>query len=97
MPAPTPVQLSPAGRGSSALIPLPKAAVPEERLGWFALQKDESSYSVVRCEGNSVTLPKLTPSTKYLVRVQALTQEGHGPYSMEHEFETREEGESFSS
>ncbi|XP_060114687.1 ephrin type-A receptor 2 [Heteronotia binoei] len=58
----------------------------------YSKKKDESSYSVVRCEGSSVTLLKLTPSTKYLVRVQALTQEGHGPYSMEHEFETLDEG-----
>ncbi|KAL8198240.1 UNVERIFIED_CONTAM: Ephrin type-A receptor 2 [Gekko kuhli] len=58
----------------------------------YSKKEDESSYSVVRCEGSSVTLPKLAPSTNYLVRVQALTQEGHGPYSMPHEFETLEEG-----
>ncbi|KAF7235825.1 Ephrin type-A receptor 2 [Varanus komodoensis] len=54
----------------------------------YKKKKDENSYSVLRCEGNSVTLPKLTPSTKYLVSVQALTQEGHGAHSVEHEFET---------
>ncbi|XP_077167572.1 ephrin type-A receptor 2 [Paroedura picta] len=58
----------------------------------YSKKKDESSYSVVRCEVNSVTLLKLMPSTKYLVRVQAMTQEGHGPYSLEHEFETLDEG-----
>ncbi|XP_015268065.1 PREDICTED: ephrin type-A receptor 2 [Gekko japonicus] len=58
----------------------------------YRKKEDESSYSVVRCEGSSVTLPKLTPSTKYLVQVQALTQEGHGPYSKDHEFETLDEG-----
>lgn len=57
------------------------------------LQKDENSYSVLRSEGNSVTLHKLTPKTKYLVSVQALTQEGHGAHSMEHEFETLPESE----
>ena len=57
------------------------------------LQKDENSYSVLRCERNSVILPKLTPSTKYVVSVQALTQEGHGAHSVEHEFETLAERE----
>uniref|UniRef100_A0A8C0HAY5 receptor protein-tyrosine kinase n=1 Tax=Chelonoidis abingdonii TaxID=106734 RepID=A0A8C0HAY5_CHEAB len=56
------------------------------------LKMDENSYSVLRSEGNSVTLSKLTPGTKYVVRVQALTQEGQGAYSMEYEFETRAEG-----
>lgn len=59
---------------------------------WW-LQKDENSYSVLRSEGNSVTLHKLTPKTKYLVSIQALTQEGHGAHSMEHEFETLPESE----
>ncbi|XP_061456587.1 ephrin type-A receptor 2 isoform X2 [Rhineura floridana] len=54
----------------------------------YKKKKDENSYSVLRCEGNSVTLPKLTPGTKYLVSVQALTQEGQGANSVEHEFET---------
>ncbi|KAK9391934.1 ephrin type-A receptor 2 [Crotalus adamanteus] len=54
----------------------------------YKKKKDENSYSVLRSEGNSVTLHKLTPKTKYLVSVQALTQEGHGAHSMEHEFET---------
>ncbi|XP_054857032.1 ephrin type-A receptor 2 [Eublepharis macularius] len=54
----------------------------------YSKKKDENSYSVVRCEDNSVTLMKLIPNTKYLVRVQALTREGHGAYSTEHEFET---------
>ncbi|XP_060614827.2 ephrin type-A receptor 2 isoform X1 [Anolis sagrei] len=54
----------------------------------YKKKKDEHSYSVVRCDGNSVTLPKLAPRTKYVVSVQALTQEGHGAHSVEHEFET---------
>ncbi|XP_009463055.1 PREDICTED: ephrin type-A receptor 2-like, partial [Nipponia nippon] len=49
---------------------------------------DENSYSVLRCEGTSVTLPKLSPATAYVVRVQALTPDGHGAYSPQHEFET---------
>lgn len=56
-------------------------------------QVDENSYSVLRCEGTSVTLPKLSPATTYVVRVQALTQDGHGAYSPQHEFETLPEGE----
>ncbi|XP_038232824.1 ephrin type-A receptor 2 isoform X1 [Dermochelys coriacea] len=58
----------------------------------YSKKMDENSYSVLRSEGNSVTLSKLAPGTKYLVRVQALTQEGQGTYSMEYEFETRAEG-----
>nr|XP_056720911.1 ephrin type-A receptor 2 [Euleptes europaea] len=56
----------------------------------YSKKKDENSYSVVRCEGSSssVTLLKLTPSTKYLVRIQAQTQEGYGAHTMDHEFET---------
>ncbi|KAM3824146.1 ephrin type-A receptor 2 [Vipera latastei] len=54
----------------------------------YKKKKDENSYSVLRSEGNSATLHKLTPKTKYLVSVQALTQEGHGAHGMEHEFET---------
>lgn len=56
-------------------------------------QVDENSYSVLRCEGTSVTIPKLSPATAYVVRVQALTPDGHGPYSPQHEFETLPEGE----
>ncbi|KAM4702700.1 LOW QUALITY PROTEIN: ephrin type-A receptor 2 [Rhinophrynus dorsalis] len=51
-------------------------------------KNDENSYSVQRCEGNSVTLKKLVPGTTYVVRVQALTPEGSGAYSMEYEFDT---------
>ncbi|KAJ7306354.1 hypothetical protein JRQ81_009698 [Phrynocephalus forsythii] len=58
----------------------------------YKKKKDEHSYSVLRCDGNSVTLPKLSPGTKYLVSVQALTQEGQGAHSVEHEFETHPEG-----
>ncbi|XP_066493769.1 ephrin type-A receptor 2 isoform X4 [Tiliqua scincoides] len=54
----------------------------------YKKKRDEKSYSVLRCEGNSVTLPNLTPSTKYLVSIKALTHEGYGDSSMEHEFET---------
>uniref|UniRef100_A0A8C6ZJX0 receptor protein-tyrosine kinase n=1 Tax=Nothoprocta perdicaria TaxID=30464 RepID=A0A8C6ZJX0_NOTPE len=56
-------------------------------------QADESSYSVLRCEDTSVTIAKLAPGTAYVVRVQALTQEGEGTYSPQHEFETLPEGE----
>lgn len=56
-------------------------------------QVDENSYSVLRCEGTSVTLPKLSPATAYVVRVQALTTDGHGAFSPQHEFETLPEGE----
>jgi len=48
---------------------------------------------VLRCEGTSVTIPKLSPGTSYVVRVQALTKDGHGAFSLEHEFETLPEGE----
>ncbi|NXG11132.1 EPHA2 protein, partial [Sakesphorus luctuosus] len=40
----------------------------------------------------SVTLPKLSPGTAYVVRVQALTADGHGAFSPQHEFETLPEG-----
>ncbi|NWW11315.1 EPHA2 protein, partial [Oreocharis arfaki] len=43
--------------------------------------------------GTSVTLPKLSPGTAYVVRVQALTADGHGAFSPQHEFETLPEGE----
>uniref|UniRef100_A0A8D0KVG4 receptor protein-tyrosine kinase n=1 Tax=Strix occidentalis caurina TaxID=311401 RepID=A0A8D0KVG4_STROC len=59
----------------------------------YSKKVDENSYSVLRCEGNSVTLPKLSPATAYVVRVQALTLDGHGAYSPQHEFETLPEGE----
>ncbi|XP_035757766.1 ephrin type-A receptor 2, partial [Egretta garzetta] len=58
----------------------------------YSKKVDENSYSVLRCEGTSVTLPKLSPATAYVVRVQALTQDGHGAYSPQHEFETLPEG-----
>uniref|UniRef100_A0A6G1RGC9 receptor protein-tyrosine kinase n=1 Tax=Hypotaenidia okinawae TaxID=2861861 RepID=A0A6G1RGC9_9GRUI len=58
----------------------------------YSKKVDENSYSVLRCEGTSVTLPKLSPATTYVVRVQALTQDGHGAYSPQHEFETLPEG-----
>ncbi|KAF1399736.1 Ephrin type-A receptor 2, partial [Spheniscus magellanicus] len=54
----------------------------------YSKKVDENSYSVLRCEGTSVTLPKLSPATAYVVRVQALTPDGHGAYSPQHEFET---------
>ncbi|NWS65204.1 EPHA2 protein, partial [Chunga burmeisteri] len=59
----------------------------------YSKKVDENSYSVLRCEGTSVTLPKLSPATAYVVRVQALTTDGHGAYSPQHEFETLPEGE----
>uniref|UniRef100_A0A8B9N9T6 receptor protein-tyrosine kinase n=1 Tax=Accipiter nisus TaxID=211598 RepID=A0A8B9N9T6_9AVES len=59
----------------------------------YSKKVDENSYSVLRCEGTSVTIPKLSPATTYVVRVQALTQDGHGAYSPQHEFETLPEGE----
>ncbi|KAM9270028.1 LOW QUALITY PROTEIN: ephrin type-A receptor 2 [Morus bassanus] len=58
----------------------------------YSKKVDENSYSVLRCEGTSVTLPKLSPATVYVVRVQALTPDGHGAYSPQHEFETLPEG-----
>ncbi|XP_040389730.1 ephrin type-A receptor 2 isoform X1 [Cygnus olor] len=58
----------------------------------YSKKVDENSYSVLRCEGASVTIPKLSPATAYVVRVQALTQDGHGTFSPEHEFETLPEG-----
>uniref|UniRef100_A0ACB8EER0 Ephrin type-A receptor 2 n=1 Tax=Sphaerodactylus townsendi TaxID=933632 RepID=A0ACB8EER0_9SAUR len=60
----------------------------------YSKKRDENSYSVVRCEGssNSVTLTKLTPGTKYLVRVQAVTQEGYGSQTTDYQFETLDEG-----
>ncbi|KAM4647094.1 ephrin type-A receptor 2 [Amazona ochrocephala] len=58
----------------------------------YSKKVDENSYSVLRCEGTSVTLPKLSPATTYVVRVQALTSDGHGAYSPQHEFETLPEG-----
>nr|XP_033777990.1 ephrin type-A receptor 2 [Geotrypetes seraphini] len=57
----------------------------------YRKKNDENSYSVHRCDGNSVTIPKLLPGTVYVVRVQALTQEGQGASSVEHEFETLSE------
>uniref|UniRef100_A0A8C3V349 receptor protein-tyrosine kinase n=1 Tax=Catharus ustulatus TaxID=91951 RepID=A0A8C3V349_CATUS len=59
----------------------------------YSKKVDENSYSVLRCEGTSVTLPKLSPATTYVVRVQALTTDGHGAFSPQHEFETLPEGE----
>ncbi|NXJ54399.1 EPHA2 protein, partial [Spizaetus tyrannus] len=61
----------------------------------YSKKVDENSYSVLRCEGTSVTLPKLSPATAYVVRVQALTQDGHGAYSPQHEFETLPEDKPF--
>ncbi|NWR93820.1 EPHA2 protein, partial [Furnarius figulus] len=58
----------------------------------YSKKVDENSYSVLRCEGPSVTLPKLSPGTVYVVRVQALTADGHGAFSPQHEFETLPEG-----
>ncbi|XP_040182701.1 ephrin type-A receptor 2 [Rana temporaria] len=51
-------------------------------------KNDENSYSVHRCDGNSVIIEKLVPGTTYVVRVQAQTVEGAGTYSMEYEFDT---------
>ncbi|NXL83439.1 EPHA2 protein, partial [Alectura lathami] len=58
----------------------------------YSKKVDENSYSVLRCDGTSVTIPKLSPATAYVVRVQALTQDGQGALSPEHEFETLPEG-----
>ncbi|KAJ6656857.1 hypothetical protein lerEdw1_003188 [Lerista edwardsae] len=57
----------------------------------YKKKRDEKSYSVQRCEGTSVTLLNLAPSTQYLVSIKALTQEGYGDSSTEHEFETQAE------
>ncbi|KAM9299146.1 LOW QUALITY PROTEIN: ephrin type-A receptor 2 [Gastrophryne carolinensis] len=51
-------------------------------------KNDENSYSVHRCDGNSVTIQKLAPGTTYVVRIQAQTPESAGTYSMEYEFDT---------
>lgn len=56
------------------------------------IQNDENSYSVHRCDGNSVTIDKLAPGTTYVVRVQAQTVESAGTYSMEYEFDTLPSG-----
>ncbi|XP_052547992.1 ephrin type-A receptor 2 isoform X1 [Tympanuchus pallidicinctus] len=79
--------------------------VPPRQQSWvwkyevtYSKKTDENSYSVLRCEGTSVTIPKLSPGTAYVVRVQALTKDGHGAFSLEHEFETLpEEAESMAS
>ncbi|NXA43966.1 EPHA2 protein, partial [Eudromia elegans] len=54
----------------------------------YSKKADENSYSVLRCDDAAVTIPKLAPGTAYVVRVQALTQEGEGTFSPPHEFET---------
>ncbi|NP_001129645.1 ephrin receptor EphA2 (tyrosine kinase family)-like precursor [Xenopus laevis] len=54
----------------------------------YSKKHDANSYSVQRCEGNTVTLLKLAPGTTYVVRVQTLTQEGVGVYSRDYEFHT---------
>ncbi|XP_043917782.1 ephrin type-A receptor 2 [Protopterus annectens] len=54
----------------------------------YRKKEDDSSYTVLRSEHNSVTVPNLSPGTMYLFRVQALTAEGPGGYSNEHEFRT---------
>ncbi|KAM8927510.1 ephrin type-A receptor 2 isoform 2-T2 [Pelodytes ibericus] len=52
-------------------------------------KNDENSYSVQRCEGNSVIIHKLAAGTVYVVRIQAITADGSGGIgSMEYEFET---------
>ncbi|XP_030319696.1 ephrin type-A receptor 2 [Calypte anna] len=58
----------------------------------YSKKVDENSYSVLRCEATSVTIPKLSPATAYVVRVQALTSDGQGAFSPQHEFETLPEG-----
>ncbi|XP_078498672.1 ephrin type-A receptor 2 isoform X2 [Lissotriton helveticus] len=75
--------------------------VPQRQLGrvWkyevnYSKKHDENSYSVLRCEGTSVTISKLAAGTTYVVRVQALTQEGQGTFSKEHEFHTLSEAAS---
>ncbi|XP_068097728.1 ephrin type-A receptor 2 [Hyperolius riggenbachi] len=51
-------------------------------------KNDENSYSVLRCDGNSVIIDNLSPDTVYVVRVQAQTLDGAGTYSMEYEYRT---------
>ncbi|RMB89691.1 hypothetical protein DUI87_33888 [Hirundo rustica rustica] len=72
--------------------PMPPLPVHDPGVTLPCPQVDENSYSVLRCEGTSVTLPKLSPATAYVVRVQALTADGHGAFSPQHEFETLPEG-----
>ncbi|KAI1231360.1 hypothetical protein IHE44_0007805, partial [Lamprotornis superbus] len=73
--------------------PIPPLPACHPNVTLLCPQVDENSYSVLRCEGTSVTLPKLSPATAYVVRVQALTADGHGAFSPQHEFETLPEGE----
>lgn len=48
-----------------------------------------TTYTVLVLEKNSVQISNLSPSTIYLVKVQALNPEGNpGSYSMEQEFST---------
>ncbi|XP_069467203.1 ephrin type-A receptor 2 isoform X2 [Ambystoma mexicanum] len=57
----------------------------------YSKKNDQNSYSVHRCEGTSVTIPKLAAGTMYVVRIQALMQEGQGTLSKEYEFQTLSE------
>ncbi|XP_069466348.1 ephrin type-A receptor 2-like isoform X2 [Ambystoma mexicanum] len=59
----------------------------------YSKKNDQNSYCVHRCEGTSVTIPKLDAGTTYVVRIQALMQEGQGTLSKEYEFQTLSEDE----
>ncbi|XP_004603424.1 ephrin type-A receptor 2 [Sorex araneus] len=81
------------GRSSTSLsvswsIPLPQQSRVWKYEVTYRKKGDSNSYNVRRTEGFSVTLDDLTPDTTYLVQVQALTQEGQGAGSKEHEFQT---------
>ncbi|XP_006273097.4 ephrin type-A receptor 2 [Alligator mississippiensis] len=54
----------------------------------YRKKMDSRGYSVVRCEGNSVTLSNLAPGTMYRVHILTHTQEGQSTESDTFEFET---------
>ena len=52
-------------------------------------EQEFTTYTVLVLERNSVQLNDLTPGSKYVFRVQTLTQEGHpSSTSMEYVYET---------
>ncbi|XP_023421511.2 ephrin type-A receptor 2 [Cavia porcellus] len=81
------------GRTTTSLTVTWSIPVPQRSRVWkyevtYHKKGDANSYNVHRTEGFSVTLENLAPDTTYLVQVQALTQEGQGAGSKEHEFQT---------
>ncbi|XP_007523775.1 ephrin type-A receptor 2 [Erinaceus europaeus] len=81
------------GRSTTSLSVSWSIPAPQQSRVWkyevtYRKKGDSNSYNVRRTEGFSVTLDDLSPDTVYLVQVQALTQEGQGAGSKEHEFQT---------